>query len=233
MSRNSILVVEDDDAIRGALCMALEDEDYCVAEAADGRSAIRSFFESPPDLVMLDLVLPGGMDGIEVCRRVRAMAPTPVLMLSGMDAEDRKIEALRAGADDYIVKGIGIGELMARVEASIRRTRSARSAAPRRFSDGALDVDFTSQVVRSGNGEVQLTPIEYRLLMELIKAEGTPVPASQLLANVWGPEYETDNLVKWHMSRLRRKLEDLPGAQGLIMTRRGFGYVYQQSRIAA
>lgn len=233
MRSNSVLVVEDDEAIRSALVMALEDEGYAPSEAPDGATAIRSFFERTPDLVLLDLVLPGGMDGVEVCRRIRAMAATPVIVLSGMDTEDLKIAALRSGADDYIVKGVGIGELMARVDTNIRRTKIIPSVAPQQFSDGALDIDFASQIVRAGGREVQLTPIEYRLLMELVKANGTPVRASQLLANVWGPEYDTDNLVKWHMSRLRRKLDELPGVAGLIMTRRGFGYVYQQSRAAA
>ena len=221
-----ILVVDDAPDILEALVVTLNDASFETLGAPDGRSALRVFYEFQPQLVVLDLVMPM-MNGIEVCRQVRAMSDVPVVFLSGVEDTDQKIEALRAGGDDFIVKGGSFTELIARIEANLRR---AVSSPPTpiidRFQDGFLDINFVTSEVAANGVLVDLTPIEYRLLAELINHIGTPVPPTDLLERVWGPNYETENLVKWHMSRLRKKLGDNDPHSKLIVTRRGFGYVY-------
>ena len=226
MAGERILVVDDAPDILEALVITLNDSGFETLGASDGRTALRAFYEFQPQLVVLDLVMPM-MSGVEVCRQVRAMSDVPVVFLSGVEDIDQKVEALRAGGDDFIVKGGSFTELLARIEANLRR---AVSTAPTpindRFQDGFLDINFVTSEVTTNGVHVDLTPIEYRLLTELVNNIGSPVPPTDLLERVWGPNYETENLVKWHMSRLRKKLGDNDPTNKLIVTRRGFGYVY-------
>ncbi|MEX0761483.1 MAG: response regulator transcription factor [Dehalococcoidia bacterium] len=230
MPGDKILIVEDSTDVREGLTIALQSVGYVVEGVGDGRKALRAFYEYQPALVMLDLGLPG-LSGLEVCQRLRAMSNAPIIVLSGMDGEPKKIEALEAGADDYVVKGAGWGELIARVQANIRRARDQDAVHVQdSYRDARLAVDFAARTVELDERQVELTPIEYQLLCTLIKSKGQPVPAEKLLHSVWGRTYETENLVKWHMSRLRKKLYG--DSEGMIVTRRGFGYVYVEGKAA-
>lgn len=154
------------------------------------------FYEFQPQLVVLDLVMPM-MSGVEVCRQVRAMSDVPVVFLSGVEDTDQKIEALKAGGDDFIVKGGSFNELLARIEANLRRAVSnATTPINDRFQDGFLDINLVINEVAANGVAIDLTPIEYRLLTELVNHIGTPVPPTDLLERVWGPNYETENLIK-------------------------------------
>ena len=231
MAGERILVVDDAPDILDALVMTLEDSGFQTLGASDGRAALRSFYEFQPQLVVLDLVMPM-MSGIDVCRQVRSMSDVPVVFLSGVEDIDQKVEALRVGGDDFVVKGGSFSELLARIEANLRRAVSATPTPINdRFQDGFLDINFVTSEVAANGGPIDLTPIEYRLLSELVNHIGTPVPPTDLLERVWGPNYETENLVKWHMSRLRKKIGDTDPQNKLIVTRRGFGYVYNSPLI--
>ena len=226
MAGERILVVDDAPDILEALTVTLDDAGFQTLGASDGRTALRSFYEFQPQLVVLDLVMPM-MSGIDVCRQVRSMSDVPVVFLSGVEDIDQKVEALRVGGDDFVVKGGSFTELLARIEANLRRaTSSTPTPINDRFQDGFLDINFVTSEVTASGSVIDLTPIEYRLLSELVNHIGTPVPPTDLLERVWGPDYETENLVKWHMSRLRKKIGDNDPSNKLIVTRRGFGYVY-------
>ena len=155
------------------------------------------------------------------------MSDVPVVFLSGVEDIEQKVEALRAGGDDFIVKGGSFNELLARIESNLRRAvTTTPTPINDHFQDGFLDINFVTSEVTANGLPIDLTPIEYKLLTELVNHIGTPVPPTDLLERVWGPNYETENLVKWHMSRLRKKIGDTDPNSKLIVTRRGFGYVY-------
>jgi DNA-binding response OmpR family regulator len=234
LTGEKVLIVEDNQDIREGLLLTLGDAGYTPLPAADGREALRLFYEQQPGVILLDLMLPG-MSGTEVCKRVRTVSDTPVIILSAVDDEAQKIHSLTIGADDYIVKGAGIGELLARIRACIRRVQINRTERKStHYSDAVLQVDFTKQAVKVNGRDIELTPIEFRLLSELVRHEGRPLSSAELLETVWGKGYETDSLVKWHISRLRRKL----GAamrrpdMDMIVTRRGYGYAYLEQAAA-
>lgn len=230
-----ILIIEDAAEIREALQEALEDEGYSTRSVGDGDEALRVFYESQPDLVVLDVLLPG-ITGFELCERIRAMSNVPVIILSGLADEREKIRAFEKGADDYVVKGTGMGEILARVAAGLRRASSPTPGpAVDRYSDDAIDIDFSRRLVLVHGKDMELTPTEYKLLSMLVRQKGQPVQAEQLLHGVWGREYDTEELVKWHIGHLRRKIEENPSKPKLVVTRRGFGYVYveQHSEAAA
>ncbi len=228
LAEQKILVVEDTPDILKGLTFALNDAGYAVIGVSDGRDALRHFYEDPPELILLDMMLPG-LNGTEVCKRVRSVSDTPIIILSAVEDEAQKIHALTVGADDYVVKGAGMGELLARIKASLRRVRLNRAkGSSTHYSDGLLQVDFTRQAVTVNNRTLELTPIEFKLLAELVRHEGQPMSSNELLEAVWGTGYETDSLVKWHISRLRRKLSSAMdrNEMGTIVTRRGYGYAY-------
>jgi two-component system KDP operon response regulator KdpE len=161
------------------------------------------------------------------------MSGVPVIMFSAIGSEREKIWAFERGADDYVVKGTGMGELLARIHASLRRSRSPVPAAPvEKYADDVLSMDFATSTVSVRGSPVELTPTEYKLLSMLVRNRGKPVPAERLLHGVWGREYDTDELVKWHVGHLRQKIEEDPARPSLIITRRGFGYVYVEQRAA-
>ena len=234
MADEKVLVVEDTPDIRDGLLLALGDAGYGARAIDNGREALREFYEYQPDLVLLDLMLPG-MNGAEVCRRVRSASETPVIILSAVDDEARKVHALAIGADDYVVKGAGIGELLARIGAALRRARMRRATRPTsQYADAVLQIDFAKQSAAVGGRDAGLTPIEFRLLAELVRNEGKPLSSNDLLTAVWGPGYEADSLVKWHVSRLRKKLAKVMGRpdMDMIVTRRGYGYAYLEQAAA-
>jgi DNA-binding response OmpR family regulator len=234
MAGEKILLVDDSPEVVQGLTLALAEAGYLTRSATDGPGALREFYSSQPDVILLDLMLPG-MTGTEVCKRVRSLSDTPVIILSAVEDEAQKIYALTIGADDYVVKGTGIGELLARISACIRRQELNRTtSAQLGYADAALEIDFSRHLVRVGGKNLELTPIEFKLLAELVKHEGRPLSSNELLDAVWGPGFETDSLVKWHISRLRRKLSTAmrKPEMDVIVTRRGYGYAYLEQQAA-
>jgi DNA-binding response OmpR family regulator len=233
MVAQKILVIEDSADIREALQEGFNEEGYSTSAVADGDEALRVFYEFQPDLVLLDVLLPG-TTGFDLRERIRSMSNVPVIILSGLADEREKIRAFEKGADDYVVKGTGMGEILARVAAGLRRASSPNGPTPvDKYSDDALEIDFARRTVSVRGEATDLTPTEYKLLSMLVRQKGQPVPAEQLLHSVWGREYDTEELVKWHVGHLRRKVETDPASPQLIITRRGFGYVYIEQRSAA
>ncbi len=226
MAGEKILIVEDTEDVREALQTSLTDAGYTVRWAVDGPTALRTFYEVQPDLVVLDVLLPG-QSGFEVCERIRAMSTVPVVMFSAVGSEREKLWAFERGADDYVVKGTSMNELLARIAAGLRRAKSPTPVTPiSTYADGVVSIDFATSTVTIRGKHADLTPTEYKLLTMLVRNKGKPVPAERLLHGVWGREYDTEELVKWHIGHLRQKVEEDPAQPRLIITRRGFGYVY-------
>ncbi|MUN64621.1 response regulator [Kocuria sediminis] len=218
----TVLVVEDERPLLRALQLALEAHGYTVVTAPTGSSGLASLAESPVDAVVLDLGLPD-MDGQLFIRRVRAAAGTPILVLSARHASGQKVAALDAGADDYVTKPFGLEELLARLRAVIRRGRPAPGT--ERVDTDSFTLDFSARrAVRDGR-EVRLTPTEWKILEELVRAPGRLVPHRQVLEHVWGPAYvkETQYL-RVYLAQLRRKLEADPARPRHLITEPGLGY---------
>ena len=218
------LIVEDDDALRQLVRLLLERAGLTVAEAADGREAIQTFFSTQPDVVVLDVGLPE-LDGWAVLERIRAAGDTPVLMLTAQATELQKVRGLRSGADDYVTKPFGRQELVARVEALLRRAGGAPSAAEV-LDDGFLRIDFAQHRVTARGAEVPLTPLEFRLLAALARNAGTLLSHERLLELVWNEDLpDARDRVKLYVGYLRRKLDQAAG-EDPIETVRGMGYRY-------
>ncbi|HEX3839586.1 MAG TPA: response regulator transcription factor [Acidimicrobiales bacterium] len=221
MSR--ILVVEDDERIRLSMRLALEDEGYTVDDVASGEEAVAHFTEEPPELVLIDLMLPG-MDGFETCRALRKQSTVPVIMVTARSDTHDVVAGLEAGADDYVTKPFVAKELAARIRALLRRSRPTETdASVLTFGDVELEPD--AGVVRRGGEEVHCTRTEFRLLCELAFNAGKVLSREQLLERVWGYDYFGDGrLVDVHVRRLRIKVEPDPGNPQFILTVRGMGY---------
>lgn len=221
-SKTKVLVVDDEHAIRRFLRTALDAHGYEVHEAATGEDAILQTINLRPDLIILDLGLPG-IDGIEVTRRIREWSQTPIIILSVQNQDTDKIETLDAGADDYLTKPFSVGELTARLRVAMRHTRQEEPELV--FISGKLRVDLTARLVTYAGEEVQLTPTEYDLLRLLIKHAGRVLTHQQLLKEVRGAGYQTEtHLLRVHMSNLRRKIERDPSDPQVILTEPGVGY---------
>jgi len=222
---HSLLFIEDDDQIRLALRLALEDEGYEVREAADGASGLASFHQSEPDLVLLDLRLPD-ISGFEVCRAMRAMSIVPIVMVTAETDTSDMVSGLEAGADDYVTKPVVPKELAARVRAHLRRAR-LQGTMVTSTSETFGDVDLRreqGQVFKAGR-EVALTKTEFNLLCEFADHPNVVLSRDQLLERVWGYDYLGDSrLVDAHVRRLRVKIEDQPDEPRIILTVRGLGY---------
>lgn len=217
-----VLVVDDDRAIRRFLDIALRARGYAVFEAASARAALAAASSVRPDVVILDLGLPDG-DGIEVTRRLRQVERIPILILSVRDQEEEKVAALEAGADDYITKPFGVGELHARLRVLLRRGAGSRTGEP--FRSGDLEVDLTRRLVKMSGDVVQLTPTEYDLLKALVHAGGKVLTHQQLLQQVWGPEYlKASHMLHVNISNLRRKIERDLTQPEYIVTEPRVGY---------
>ena len=218
----AILLVEDDEDIRRLLCDLLEARGYGPLEAPDGRTAVRLFHERRPDLVVLDLGLPG-LDGWETLERIRDVSDAPVLVLTARAAERDKVRALRSGADDYVVKPFSYEELLARLDALLRRSRDAERHVDR-YADARLTIDFATREVTADGAPVVLTPLEFRLLATLVRHPRQVLSREQLLDLVWDDPYGVSrDAVRLYVGYLRRKLgRDVP-----IETVRGFGYRYR------
>jgi len=220
-----IVVVEDDPQIRRFLRTSLSVQGFQIIEAATGERGVIEIGTRKPELVILDLGLPC-LDGIEVIRKVREWSAVPIIVLSARNQESNKIAALDAGADDYLTKPFGIGELLARIRVSLRQAaRLAGDSVETLFCAGDLQVDLSRRSVTVGDREIHLTPIEYRLLTVLIRHAGKVLTHRQLLLEVWGPAYvEHAHYVRIYMGQLRRKLETDPAQPRYLLTEAGVGY---------
>ncbi len=221
---HSLLFIEDDDQIRLALKLALEDEGYQVREAPDGASGLAAFVEREADLVLLDLRLPD-MSGFDVCRSLRARSIVPIIMITAQTDTYDLVAGLEAGADDYITKPVIPKELAARIRALLRRVQLHETSAPHVSRFGDLEVLRDQGLVRKAGKELSLTKTEFRLLCEFADHAGAVLSRDQLLERVWGYEYLGDSrLVDAHVRRLRVKVEDQPDDPRHIVTVRGLGY---------
>ena len=216
-----VLVVDDEVAIRRFLHVALNGQGFVVSEAATGQEALQALVLERPDLMILDLGMPD-MDGVEVTRRLREWSQVPVIILSVREQEVDKIAALDAGADDYLTKPFGVGELLARIRTVLRRQASGSSEPV--FTLGELKVDLANHVVTVGGREVQLTPTEYALLRALVIPAGKVLTNRQLLRQVWGEGYDDLHILRVNISNLRRKIEPDPSRPTYVHTESGVGY---------
>jgi DNA-binding response OmpR family regulator len=228
-----ILVVDDEEDIRILLRTLLERAGYVVEEAADGRAGIRSFYASAPDLVVLDVSMPE-LDGWATLERIRDLSDVPVLMLTARGSELDRVRGLNAGADDYVSKPFGRQELLARVQALLRRAGGRRTEIEERYADSFLSIDYANRAVTVGERDVQLTPLEFRLLSAFVQNPNQVLSREQLLELVWGDPYGTSgDQVKLYVGYLRRKLVPTRPDEAPIETVRGFGYRYRRGQSAA
>jgi two-component system KDP operon response regulator KdpE len=216
-----VLVVDDEVAIQRFLHVTLNGQGFIVSEAATGRDALQSLALEHPDLVILDLGLPD-IDGVEVTRRLREWSQVPVIILSVREQEADKIAALDAGADDYLTKPFGVGELLARIRTVLRRQITGVSEPV--FTLGDLKVDLANRLVTVNGREVQLTPTEYGILHALVLNAGKVLTNRQLLRQVWGEGYDDLHILRVNISNLRHKLEPDPTRPTYIHTEPGVGY---------
>ncbi len=220
----TIIIVEDEAQIRRFLRTTLTAEGYHVFEAETGKQGLTEAATRKPDLIILDLGLPD-MDGVEVVKGVRAWTTVPILILSARAQESDKISALDAGADDYLVKPFGVGELLARIRVALRHVTSVATGEEGIFSVDELNVDMVNRKVTVGGAEVHLTPLEYRLLTVLVKHAGKVLTHQLLLKEVWGPNYvERAHYLRIYMGTLRHKLEKDPARPRFLLTEVGVGY---------
>ncbi len=220
-----ILIVDDERPIRRFLRASLAAHGFNILEAADGAEALRMVAEQRPDLLILDLGLPD-MDGIQLTRRLREWTQMPIIILSVRDEESDKISVLDAGADDYLNKPFGVGELMARIRVALRH--AARTEEGPLFQFGDLKIDLALRLVSKGDQEVSLTPTEYDLLRALVQKSGRVLTHRHLLVQVWGPTYgDETHLLRVNISNLRRKIEDDPSRPQYIQTEAGVGYRFK------
>ena len=231
MNAAKILVVDDEPQIRRVLRSTLSARGYVITEAKTGEEALEWMRKEPPDLILLDMNMPG-IGGIEACREIRRGSDAPIIMLTVRNAERDKVAALDAGADDYVVKPFGIEELLARIRAALRRYSPADALPSFVSKDLAIDFDTRQATVR--DRDVHLTPKEYDVLKHLVANQGKPLTHRRLLQSVWGPDYgeETENL-RVVINQLRKKIETDPARPKYIVTEPWVGYRFQPFRESA
>jgi len=226
--RPRILVVDDDEDIRVLLRELLERADYRVDEAADGRSALRRLYEAPPSLVILDVTMPE-MDGYQTLERIRDMSDVPVLMLTARTQELERVRGLASGADDYVPKPFGRQELLARVQALLRRS-GGKAEITESYRDDFVEIDYPQRRVLVHDREVQLTPLEFKLLSAFVQHPNQVLSRDQLLELVWGDPYGVSgDQVKLYVGYLRKKLDPETPDSVPVETVRGFGYRYKKT----
>jgi two-component system KDP operon response regulator KdpE len=217
-----VLVVDDDPHLLRALRITLSARGYQVTTAGDGTAALAAAGRTSPELIILDLGLPD-LDGVAVIEGLRGWCIAPIIVLSARHAEPAKVDALDAGADDYVTKPFGMDELLARMRAALRRAGPATGEAV--IGTDAFTVDLAAKRVTTPTGDVRLTPTEWHLLEVLVREPGRLVTHRQLLQQVWGPAYETEtNYLRVHLANLRRKLEPDPSKPRYLVTEPGIGY---------
>jgi two-component system KDP operon response regulator KdpE len=225
-SRPRILVVDDEPQLIRVLRAGLTARGYDVRAAADGQAAFETFSDWHPDLVITDLAMPA-VDGLELCRRLRAVSQVPIIVLSAKDEEKTKVEALDLGADDFVTKPFGIDELLARVRASLRRANAPpiNESTQTSFDSGDFHIDLESRVITVRGKEIHLTPKEFELLTYFIKHPGKVLTHRTLLAAVWGGNYvEQNEYLRVFVGNLRKKIETNPAAPRYILTEPWIGY---------
>jgi DNA-binding response OmpR family regulator len=221
-----VLVVDDDADIRGLVRELLQRAGHEVVEAPDGREGLRLFHAEQPDLVVLDVSMPG-LDGWQTLERIRELSDVPVVMLTARTQELDKVRGLRAGANDYVTKPFGRQELLARIEGQLRRGRTEPDA-PGTYSDEFVTVDFAQRAVTAGGRDVGVTPLEFRLIAAFVRNPNQVLSHEQLLELVWGTARGGGrDQVKLYVGYLRRKLGSSSSGQSPIETVRGFGYRYR------
>jgi two-component system KDP operon response regulator KdpE len=227
----TILVVDDEPQIRRVLRSTLSSQGYVITDAKTGEEAVESVRKNKPDLVLLDVNMPG-IGGIEACREIRRSSEAPIIMLTVRNAERDKVLALDAGADDYVVKPFGIEELLARIRAALRRYAPGDALPP--YVSKELTLDFESRQLTVRGREVHLTPKEFDVLKHLIANQGKPLTHRRILQSVWGPDYgeETENL-RVVINQLRKKIEMDPAHPKYIRTEPWVGYRFQPPRVSS
>jgi DNA-binding response OmpR family regulator len=228
MKMDTILIVDDDPAIRKFVGANLEARGYKVLQADDGEKAMQVLEEETPDLILLDIMMPR-MNGLEVCRKVREWSKMPIIILSARESENDKVNCLDYGADDYLTKPFSLVELLSRVKAVLRRTRDNSSTAFQpKYTIGDLEVDLNQNKAWIKKQELVLSDIQFNILAYLIANAGRIIAPDQILKRVWGEDYIGDShLVQVNIARLRKRLGEL-GKDDLIETRTGIGYVIQK-----
>jgi DNA-binding response OmpR family regulator len=224
--RRTVLIADDDPRLRNLLTWTLEQGQFNVVEAGDGLSALELARRVKPDLYLLDVGMPG-MNGIELCRQLRAESViSPILMLTGFGSEEDKVAGLEAGADDYQTKPFASKELLARVNALLRRSQVyAGNGGPDLFETGELRIDFDQHLAYKAGRPVDLTPTEFAILALLARTPGEIVPARMILQKVWGPAYRDEvHLLRVNVARLRRKIEDVASQPQYVLTHARAGY---------
>lgn len=222
---NLILVVEDESALAESIAYSLEVEGFAVAIAGTGPAGLEMARRLDPDLVVLDVMLPG-MSGLDLCRRIRASSAVPIIMLTARDSEGDKVAGLELGADDYVTKPFSMVELAARVRAQMRRATLSLPAGDLLTGSG-IELDTESHEVKLRGDPIDLTPKEYELLVSLMSRKGKLASRDALIAEVWGHDYVGDTkTLDVHVKRLRTKLESDPSQPRAIVTVRGFGYKF-------
>jgi two-component system KDP operon response regulator KdpE len=234
MDRHKILIIDDDPVFLRLIEVVLTRAGYRVLKAGCGREGLQIIFSQRPELVLLDIALPG-IDGWQTCQRIRDMCDVPIIMLSGSsDTEKDIVRGLGYGADDYIIKPVGSKELVARVQAVLRRTKEPSSGDEATYSDDRLSVNIAERMVMLDGERVGLTPKEFKLLALLVQNAGRVVPHRVLLEKVWGWEYTDDldhvRIFIWH---LRRKIEPEPANPRYIITEAGVGYRLNKASVPA
>lgn len=229
MKRPRVLVVDDEPETVKFVSANLRARGYDVLSAEDGRTALKTFGQSVVDLIILDIMMPG-LDGFEVCQTIRQRSDVPIIMLSARGQERDIVRGLNLGADDYLTKPFGVGEMLARVRAVLRRTPQTGIAPRPPLVIQDLEIDFAARRVTVRGREVQLTPTEYDMLAHLAINAGRVLTHRTLLQAVWGPEYSDETEYLWaYIRRLRRKIEPNPSSPRYILTQPGVGYSFATS----
>jgi DNA-binding response OmpR family regulator len=220
----TVLIVEDEPEFAGLLELWVERGGYRPTMAGSGSEALRRFYEDHPDLVLLDVALPG-LDGWQVIERIREFSRVPIIVVTARGSEADKVRGLKLGADDYVTKPLSLPELLARIEAAMRRAATPAAERPRKLRHRDLVIDLDDHRVHLRGAEVRLTPTEYRLLAYLVEHAGQLVLHRQVLAAVWGAGYDADvHLLRMTIRNLRLKLESVAAGEAYIATEYGLGY---------
>ena len=224
MNEGRILVVDNEPQIRRVMRTTLIPEGFEVDDAKSGDEALEHLRSEKYDLILLDINMPG-MTGLETCRAIRAISDMPIIMLTVHNAEKDKVEALDAGADDYVTKPFGIEELLARIRATLRRSPASPEGGPSGYASRDLEMDFAARRVRVRGGDVRLTPKEFELLRYLVLHAGKPVTHREVLQTVWGPDYgDEPEYLRVFVNQLRKKIEVNPARPKFIVTEPWVGY---------
>ncbi len=222
-----VLIIDDDPGMLTLLQLGLERDGFIVTTAESGKEGLRRAYDTHPDIILLDVMMPG-MDGWQVCQRLRSMCDTPIIMLTAKSEQEDVLKGLSLGADDYLTKPCSFEELKARIRSTMRRAANRDYDRWRAvYDDGTLRVDLRNGRVTRRGQDIRLTPTESRLLSYLVSQKGRIVPHEELLTNVWGPEYAEENgYLSVYIRYLRRKIEDDPNSPRYIRTRWRMGYYF-------